>query len=150
MKYVHTNIIAKDWKRLAGFYQDVLQCVPVPPERDLSGDWVDALTCLEGVRIRGAHLRLPGWGEDGPTLEIFQYDHMPERPRGAINTQGFVHIAFQVDDVAGVAGRFLEHGGTAVGQLVSSQYPNGKTLVVQYVADPEGNIVELQAWKDTV
>ena len=36
-RYVHTNLIARDWRVLARFYQEVLGCVPVPPERDLSG-----------------------------------------------------------------------------------------------------------------
>jgi len=35
--YKHTNIIAKDWERLAKFYEDAFGCVRVPPERHLSG-----------------------------------------------------------------------------------------------------------------
>ena len=37
-KYVHTNIVAEDWRALAGFYQRLFGCVPVPPERDYSGE----------------------------------------------------------------------------------------------------------------
>ena len=70
-KYAHTNLIAKDWKRLATFYQDVFGCVPVPSERDLSGEWVDKATGISGTHIFGMHLRLPGYGDDGPTVEIF-------------------------------------------------------------------------------
>jgi predicted enzyme related to lactoylglutathione lyase len=33
-KYGHTNLIAKDWKALARFYEEQLGCTPVPPERD--------------------------------------------------------------------------------------------------------------------
>ena len=40
MKYVHTNIIAQDWKFLSQFYIDVFGCKPVPPERRLSGEWI--------------------------------------------------------------------------------------------------------------
>jgi predicted enzyme related to lactoylglutathione lyase len=36
-QYKHTNIIAKDWERLAKFYEDAFGCVRVPPERHLSG-----------------------------------------------------------------------------------------------------------------
>jgi hypothetical protein len=54
-KYVHANLVAKDWRRLAAFYREVFGCVPVPPERDLSGDWLDKLTGIRG----GAHLRDP-------------------------------------------------------------------------------------------
>jgi predicted enzyme related to lactoylglutathione lyase len=35
-RYAHTNLIAMDWRRLAAFYRDVFDSVPVPPERDLS------------------------------------------------------------------------------------------------------------------
>ena len=33
-RYVHTNLIARDWRRLAAFYESVLGCVPVHPERE--------------------------------------------------------------------------------------------------------------------
>ncbi|THB64252.1 MAG: VOC family protein [Desulfovibrio sp.] len=146
MRYVHTNIVAKDWQRLARFYQDVLGCDPVGEERDLSGDWLDAGTGLKNAHIRGQHLRLPGCGESGPTLEIFSYSRMPERPDIGPNTPGITHLAFSVDNVAEVAAAFLAHGGAALGELITKQYPDGRTLVFQYLADPEGNIVELQAW----
>ena len=49
----------------------------MPPERDLSGDWLDEATGIDASRIRGVHLRLPGFGTDGPTLELFEYTDMP-------------------------------------------------------------------------
>jgi predicted enzyme related to lactoylglutathione lyase len=33
-RYVHTNIVSTDWRRLAGFYTSVFGCELVPPERD--------------------------------------------------------------------------------------------------------------------
>ena len=36
-KYGHTSLIAKDWRRLARFYQEQFGCLPVPPERDFRG-----------------------------------------------------------------------------------------------------------------
>jgi len=41
---IHTNIVAKDLKRLAKFYQDVFGCIRVLPERNLKGRWIDTLT----------------------------------------------------------------------------------------------------------
>ena len=64
-KYVHTNLVAKDWQALASFYQQLFGCNPVPPERDLSGEMLDAGTGLSGAHLRGVHLRLPGYGENG-------------------------------------------------------------------------------------
>lgn len=40
-KYVHTNLIARDWKRLVRFYREVFGCEPKGPERDLSAAWLD-------------------------------------------------------------------------------------------------------------
>ena len=60
-KYAHTNLIAEDWHALVNFYQNIFGCVPVPPERDYQGEQLDAGTGLSGVRLRGAHLRLPGY-----------------------------------------------------------------------------------------
>lgn len=146
-KYAHTNLIAKDWKRLSAFYQDVFGCVPVPPERKLSGEWLDKATGLSGAHISGIHLRLPGYGDDGPTLELFQYGAMPERPSVSTNTPGFSHIAFAVDDVAEAAKAIFNKGGSAVGELTVRDVPGVGLLTFQYVTDPEGNIIEIQNWK---
>ncbi len=146
VRYAHTNIIARDWRKLATFYEQALGCTPVPPERDLSGDWLDRLTGLSGCRLRGMHLRLPGHGDAGPTLEIFSYDDMPEGPRMAPNTPGLAHLAFAVDDVAAVIRAFLDHGGSRVGEPIVRDIPGVGRLSCVYARDPEGNIVELLRW----
>ena len=148
MKYVHTNIIAHDLHGLTTFYQDALGCTLAQPERELTGAWVDAMTGMEGARILCVHLHLPGYGDAPPILEFFHYDTMPKRPRIELNTPGITHLAFQVHDVARASGLFVECGGSAVGELVTQAFPDGKTLTVQYMADPEGNFVELNNWKD--
>jgi hypothetical protein len=60
IKYVHTNIIAKDWRSLADFYVQVFACKPLYPERNLAGEWIDQMTNIGNVRLRGIHLCLPG------------------------------------------------------------------------------------------
>lgn len=148
-RYAHTNLIARDWKKLAEFYQEVFDCRPVPPQRDLSGDWLDTATAIPDSHITGMHLRLPGFGDDGPTLEIFQYDVMPGHPAVAPNTPGFSHIAFAVDDVSAMAKQVLRHGGSAVGGVAVRDVPGAGLLTFQYLADPEGNIIEIQNWQTT-
>ncbi|WP_428567605.1 MAG: VOC family protein [Solidesulfovibrio sp. DCME] len=146
IRYVHTNIIARDWRALASFYVRLFDCKPVPPERDLSGDWLDAATGIHGSHITGVHLRLPGHGDTGPTLEIFSYDAMPDHPEIAANTPGFAHIAFLVDDVAAVAAAVIAAGGAAVGDIARRDVPGVGRLSFQYLRDPEGNILEVQRW----
>jgi len=121
--------------------------VPVPSERDLSGEWLDRATGLSGARVTGIHLRLPGYGDDGPTLEIFQYDDMPERPPSAPNFPGFAHLAFEVDDVEVTARAVFENGGSAIGERTQCELPGVGVITFRYVADPEGNVIELQRWE---
>ncbi len=143
-RFTHTNLIARDWRRLASFYEEVFGCTPVPPERDQSGDWLDAGTGLSGARLRGAHLRLPGHGPDGPTLEVYQYDREEEPLAPAANRPGFTHIAFAVDDVAAARDAVIAAGGKELGKLSSVEVPGIGTITFIYVADPEGNLIELQ------
>jgi len=147
IKFVHTNIIAKDWEKLAQFYIKVFGCEPVYPERNLNGKWIDQVTNLEGVHIRGIHLRLPGY-IDGPTLEIFEYNKkIKENELAAINRPGFAHIAFLVDDVEFYLNKTLEHGGSRLGELVEKEIEGIGVLTVVYARDPEENIIEIQNWK---
>lgn len=144
-RYVHTNLVAHDWKRLAAFYQEVFGCEPVPPERQFSGEVFEHLTAVGGAELRGMHLRLPGYGDMGPTLEIFEYQpRLPLQP-SAVNRPGFGHIAFAVDDVEAALKEMEAAGGRAVGQIVTLPVETREVKLV-YVADPEGNIVELQTW----
>ncbi len=145
-RYVHTNLIARDWHRLAAFYENVFGCVPVPPERDFSGPVFDAGTGVKDARLTGMHLRMPGGGATGPTLEIFNYSNLEAAPTPAVNRPGFAHIAFAVDSVEDARKEFLSAGGTPVGDVVTLTTSAGSKVTWCYVADPEGNIVELQRW----
>jgi glyoxylase I family protein len=145
-RYVHTNLVAGDWRRLARFYQDVFGCVAVPPERNLSGAEMDAGTGVPGARLQGMHLRLPGSGPDGPTLEVFEYSTPAAGVPRLANRPGFGHIAFAVESVADAREEVLSHGGSPVGDVVTVAISATATVTWCYVRDPEGNIVELQAW----
>lgn len=145
MRYAHTNIIAKDWRAVSAFYQRVFGCTPVPPERDLSGPWVDALTGMPGAHITGEHLALPGYEGKAPTLEIFSYDGKEQEHPKLVAGAGYAHIAFEVDDVPAMLQKMLEAGGSRVGEVVTAQYPGNVTAAFVYAADVEGNIIELQS-----
>ena len=145
-RFVHTNLIAQDWKRLARFYERVFGCTPVPPERELGGQWLEKATGVANAQIRGVHLRLPGYGGQGPTLEIFQYNHEEEGQETAANRPGFRHIAFSVADVEAARDAVIAAGGGNVGELVCVEIPDAGTLTFVYVTDPEGNVLELQHW----
>ena len=117
-KYVHTNLVAANWRELAEFYIKVFGCKRKPPERKLKGEWLDSLTSIRNAHIEGMHLALPGFG----------------------------HIAFAVTDVKAALARAKRHGGSAVGSLVSTTIEGVGHIEVAYARDPEGNVVELQKW----
>lgn len=145
-KFVHTNIVAKDWKALATFYEQTFGCKRIPPERDLSGKWLEDATGVPNAALRGIHLRLPGYGDTGPTLEIFQYRQQLERAPTGIHRPGLAHIAFAVDDVAAAREMVLNAGGGEVGKVTTVEIPGAGQITFVYLTDPEGNILELQQW----
>lgn len=142
----HVNIIATEWLRLSRFYQDVFDCVPVPPVRKQSGPVLETATGLPGARLEGEHLRLPGLGDQGPTLEIYSYADSLDRPQPRPNRKGIGHLAFQVGDVAETLMRVLERGGSTLGSVASLPVPGKGVVTFVYAADPEGNLLEIQSW----
>ena len=149
-RYVHTNIIAKDAGKLIDFYKTVLHCKSIQKTRNLSGVWLDKLTGLSNAHIMGEHLLLPGYEAEYPTIEIFSYDDAKDFLPSEINRPGFAHIAFEVDDVATTLSEIIQAGGSTVGEVVTTAYPDNMEAVFVYTRDPEGNILELQSWKSTV
>jgi predicted enzyme related to lactoylglutathione lyase len=112
-KYKHTNIIAADWHQLARFYQEVFNCIIVPPERELQGEWLEKGTGVAQAQFTG---------------------------------EGIMHLAFEVDDVEKALDLVLKHSGKKIGEVTSSEVNGVGLLTFVYCADPEGNIIELQAW----
>lgn len=145
-RYVHTNLVALDWRALAAFYERVLGCVPVPPERHFSGAALEAGTGVPGASLDGVHLRLPGQGETGPTLEIFTYSPGAPGRSSQVNQPGFGHIAFQVASVVEARAEVLSAGGRSVGEVVTLTTADHRQVTWCYVTDPEGNVIELQSW----
>lgn len=144
--YKHTNIISRNWRELARFYEEVFGCLPVPPERHLSGEWLSRGTGVKAASFSGVHLRLPGHGENGPTLEIYQYARNEDRAPAAANREGISHLAFEVEDVDTAVSEVLANGGSMIGDITSAPVDGVGMLTFVYMSDPEGNIIELQSW----
>jgi predicted enzyme related to lactoylglutathione lyase len=145
-RFGHVNLTGRDWRRLAAFYAEVFGCEIVPPERDFRSPDLDAATGLTDAHLTGAHLRLPGHGPDGPTIEIYSYDLIAHHPGAAVDRPGWGHIAFAVPDVAEALAAVWRAGGGAVGETVTMRTADGRFVTWCYATDPEGNIVELQSW----
>jgi glyoxylase I family protein len=105
-------------------------------------------TGLARARLQGIHLRLPGHGPQGPTLEIFSYDEAVERGGPPVaNRLGYGHVGFAVDDVPAALERVLELGGAPLGSVSRTTVNGVGELEFVYALDPEGNVIELQHWQ---
>jgi predicted enzyme related to lactoylglutathione lyase len=145
-RYVHTNLIARDWQKLSLFYQEVFGCTPVLPERHYRGIDLERGTGVHDAELHGVHLRLPGYGDNGPTLEIYTYSPLEASPHPLVNRPGFGHIAFSVTRVSESREEVIRAGGNAIGDVVTLEVSTGARVTWCYLADPEGNIIELQSW----
>jgi len=147
-RFGHVNVTSDDWRRLADFYSTVFGCLLVPPERDIRSADLDSATGLHDAHLTGAHLRLPGHGVSGPTIEIFSYEALEPHVPPSVARGGWGHIAFQVPDVAAAADAVVANGGGRVGEIVTTQTSDGRSVTWCYATDPDRNIVELQAWSN--
>jgi catechol 2,3-dioxygenase-like lactoylglutathione lyase family enzyme len=148
MRFAHTNIISSDWKSLVDFYVKTFNCVVVPPIRKQSGKWLDDGVGLDDAQLEGAHLLLPGYGENGPTLEIYQYNSMEKNEFQVPNRKGFGHIAFEVENVKSKVEDLIRNNGTIYGKITKKVIQGKGEITFVYAKDPEGNLIELQSWKN--
>jgi len=145
-RYMHTNIVAEDWRRIAAFYEEVFDCERVRTVAE-TRPWLAEGTGVPGAAVEGVHLRLPGGSADGPTIEVYSLSPLPddERPFGVIR-RGFGHLAFLVDDVPDVLDRVLAAGGSRLGTVVEVEGAGALHQFV-YARDPEGNVIEIQSMR---
>ena len=147
MRFAHTNIASSDWKKLADFYINVFDCKIKPPQRNLSGKWLDTATGLTDAKLEGIHLLLPGHGDNPPTLEIFTYEKMQKTLNIMPNSSCITHIAFEVEDVNITLKKAFENGAKELGKIVENEIKDVGVIQFVYFRDPEGNIIEIQSWK---
>jgi glyoxylase I family protein len=96
---------------------------------------------VEPIGLRGIFLV----GEDGFAIELLQKQGSSRNfkasnvAEGALN-QGFGHICYRVDDVAAMNQILLAHGAAQIMPVQESPEPG---VTMAYVADPEGNLIEI-------
>jgi len=147
MKFVHTNIVSTHWKQLADFYIHTFQCKLLPPIRKQAGSWLEKGTGLKDAALEGAHLLLPGYGGNGPTLEIYQYKTIANQEQPMPNTRGFGHIAFEVTSVEDTLASVQKNGGSSCGEITKRTIAGVGEITFVYAREPEENLIELQSWK---
>jgi predicted enzyme related to lactoylglutathione lyase len=79
-------------------------------------------------------------------LEIYSYNYMEDKVPAVANRKGLGHLVFGVDNVTAKLEEAVSCGGRAVGETITTEVPGAGQLTCCYVADPERNLIELQAW----
>ncbi|MFT3873910.1 MAG: VOC family protein [Nocardioides sp.] len=125
----HVGLSVADLDAMTGWYATVL------------GLSVEFEFELPGGLMRGAMLHSP----DGYRIELL---HRPDsvtglqagNPLEAAATRGFGHVAFDVPDVDAAYHALISHGASDRMSPRPSPEPG---VQMAYVADPEGNLIEL-------
>lgn len=134
MRFSHVGQCVRDLERTRAFYVEVFGFEEVA-DLDVSGASSATLLRLpEPVGLRAVYLK-----RDGLVLELLSFSE-PEpaepRPRTMIDP-GLTHISIAVDDLDEACAAVVAHGGRV---LDESRLPSAI-----FVADPEGQVVELLA-----
>jgi glyoxylase I family protein len=140
----HINLVVADTERSVAFYVGLLG-MRVTYEVELTGEWIDAVTGLPGVRARCVFLAPSG---GGARIELLEY----RVPAGADpdanrlpNTGGLRHYALEVDDLDGWHARLTDAGVGVISPPVTVPFRivDGVQKRLFYLRDPDGVIVEL-------
>jgi catechol 2,3-dioxygenase-like lactoylglutathione lyase family enzyme len=133
-RYSHTGQCVHDLEAMRRFYVEALRFEEIL-DLDVSGPQSATLLRLpEPVELRAVYLR-----RDGFVLELLHFSAPAPNdatPRTVLDP-GLTHLSFMVDDLDAACARVVEHGGTVTEE---SRLPGAL-----FVADPEGNPVELLA-----
>lgn len=133
----HAGIVVTDMEESLGFYRDLLG-LRVVLDKELSGEFLDGLLGLRGVRMRAVMLQAP----DGNRVELFQFrSHPKKRPENiAISDIGCSHVAFSVEDLDDTFDTLSRNGIKF--NCAPRVSPDGYAKVT-YCHDPDGTIIEL-------
>ncbi len=152
IKFEHACLVVQDLRKIVNFYVKTLECEELPWKLSLKSDWIRKGIGVSDADIKGVFLRLPGYDNDGPTLEVFQYTNYEKKMRSPkANNLGINHLSFQVEDVDQILECIIDAGGKPLGKVSKEfQKHNNTEQSLVYATDPEGNIIELKAIKTII
>ncbi len=139
----HVGFVVNDLERSLEWYTKVLGFQVERPIRELSGEWISAVTGFENSRLKMAWV---GTG-NGCSIELDQYvspagSYDPPTPHQ--NDVRASHVGIQVDDVHAEYQRLSELGVKFAGPppvKLDNEYPWANCAV--FLQDPDGNWIEL-------
>jgi catechol 2,3-dioxygenase-like lactoylglutathione lyase family enzyme len=138
--FSHLGICVSDLERSLRFYCDGLGFTSGVAHH-LGGEFGAALEVGPDAEFTSHFIR-----RDSVSIELLHYatPSVFGTPSANRNHLGLTHLSFLVDDVDAVLDRLLAHGGTLIAPTRTLiPYPNGASLDLVFVADPDGTRVEL-------
>lgn len=134
----HVGVTVRDLDGAIAFFEAL--GFEVEGRAEVGGPWADRVNGLEGTQVEMAMVRPPGGGEG--KLELTRFITPPaegDAEGHPVNTYGFSHVCYQVDDVRDVVARAEAAGYGLVRELVNYQ----DIYLLAYVRGPEGLLVEV-------
>ncbi len=135
IRFLHVNIVSRDWNQLKNFYQAVFGCTPFGARRDYNDEWIANVVGIRDVRVEGRHVAVPGYSLGGPTLEIFTYSKKAKQGPLDLMDRGIVSVGFDIGDIATTLRAIVNEGGTVV-----TSRGDGSAIV----KDPDGNTIQMK------
>ncbi len=137
-KHHHVAVRVSDMERGTAFYRDAFGAEVAIPPFTVEGEFAEVVAGgPAGVRWRTSLLGLA----DGAAIELFAFD-APRHPMApvAMASGNQLHFCLQVEDVPAALARVEAAGGRRLWPDVADLEPG---VQVVYVADPDGNVIEL-------
>ena len=141
-KIDHINIVVKELEMVKEFFLSL--GFELQDQSRLKGDWISQTVGLDNVDAEYVRLTLP---DDSMSLELISFKSPPinkiESPDKA-NTQGFRHLAFQVQNIEKTV-TALKDKGIEPFSPIQEFTKTGKKLI--YFRGPEGILLELAQYE---
>lgn len=139
----HVGFIVDDLEKSLEWYTNVLGLQVEREIREVSGEWISAVTGFENTRLKMVWV---GTG-NGCSIELDQYVTPPgsdNSPTSARNDVRASHVGIQVDDVHAEYQRMSKLGVKFAGPppvKLDNEFPWANCAV--FLQDPDGNWIEL-------
>ncbi len=137
----HAGFTVASLDRSLAFYEGLLG-LSVAAISVLDSPEIEAVVGHPGARLRIADLTLPAGG----VLELIQYEQPQAAAVSTSHTQaGTSHVALQVAGLRELHGRLVAAGADLISSRLVEITGDGEFagVVVLYLRDPDGNVIEL-------
>jgi catechol 2,3-dioxygenase-like lactoylglutathione lyase family enzyme len=135
----HVGITVQDLEQAIAFFEAL--GFEMEGRSEVGGPWADRVNGLDGTRVDMAMMIPPGGSGGAAKLELSRFispEPVGEQGR-PVNSFGFTHVCYQVEDVHGVVAKARDAGYGLVRELVDYE----DVYRLAYIRGPEGLIVEV-------